>query len=371
MTNWSSGADERRFSVRKSNRIAIINIKDLIKNSSPRDPSSENSHQWLDAGVWRDRIAYMMDHDVIYPVILHISQTRDGRHLLYDVSVINNEGSTVATDEWLEAHGVEPGTSYVDYLLSFNENRLAYDRRFHLEQLEMARAKELEKARNTDVGSAGLAASHINNRASRNKVTQPEAKVNPKSLTPGEEGVVVNESGDPEIAAEQVEQADRDLEAVQLSDRRNDLEKKRLRKYNKRSRYSETETLFMSWQNGSAKAGEIKRFVRFGKIRYYEKTEDGCVELSKTQYDERNGLDGENTYRRAKRRIGDALDNDERSKGGVLDDSVRNRDSGRASAIPGQTIGEKLRDDTARGISSSLRNGDRSRKGYDLGRMVQ
>ena len=79
----------------------------------------------------------------------------------------------VATDEWLEEHGVEPGTSYKDYLLSFPENRLAYDRKYHLEQLERARAKELEKARIIDSESAGVAASYDNNRASGDKVTQP------------------------------------------------------------------------------------------------------------------------------------------------------------------------------------------------------
>ena len=78
--------------------IAIINIRDLLKNSEPLTPSNENSHQWLDDGGWRDRISYMMDNDVVYPVILHIPKTRDGRYLLYDVSVIKDEGSTVDID---------------------------------------------------------------------------------------------------------------------------------------------------------------------------------------------------------------------------------------------------------------------------------
>ena len=41
--------------------------------------------------------------------------------------------------------------------------------------------------------------------------------------------------------------------------------------YNKRSKYSETESLFLQWESGSAPVGEAKRFVRSGKIRYYEK----------------------------------------------------------------------------------------------------
>lgn len=81
----------------------------------------------------------------------------------------------VATDEWLEEHGADPGMSYKDFLLSFPENSIVYDRSIHFEQLE--------KARNIDSGSAGLAASHINNRASRNKVAQPKTVVNPNSTT--------------------------------------------------------------------------------------------------------------------------------------------------------------------------------------------
>lgn len=65
-------------------------------------------------------------------------------------------------------------------------NSLAYDRRFHLVQLEKARAEELDKARNTDVGSAGLSASHINNRASFYRVAKPDPIVNLKILAVAE-----------------------------------------------------------------------------------------------------------------------------------------------------------------------------------------
>jgi hypothetical protein len=77
--------------------------------------------------------------------------------------------SFVATEEWLVAHGMEPGDSYVDYLLSFPENRAVYRRETNLEQLEKARAIE--------VGSAGLAASHINSRAFEDIVAQGKPKV--------------------------------------------------------------------------------------------------------------------------------------------------------------------------------------------------
>ena len=79
----------------------------------------------------------------------------------------------VITDDWLEARGVEPGTLYKDYLLSFDGKEIAYDRQFHFEQLE--------KARSVDSGSAGVAASHINNRASKNSIRNNEGIVNPES----------------------------------------------------------------------------------------------------------------------------------------------------------------------------------------------
>lgn len=71
----------------------------------------------------------------------------------------------VATDEWLESHGVESAISYKDYLLSFPENSIAYDRSIHVEQME--------KARVIDSESAGVAASYDNNRASEDKLTHP------------------------------------------------------------------------------------------------------------------------------------------------------------------------------------------------------
>lgn len=130
------------------------------------------------------------------------------------------------------------------------------------------------------------------------------------------------------------------------------LEKRKPKKYNKRSRYSETETLFMSWENGSAPVGERKSFYRFGKIHFYEKTEIGCVELSRAQYSERNDLNVEKDYRRSASGIRKTADSDGGPKRGLLDDYDRNRDTGTAEAVSRQAIGEKLRDDAGRGVSS-------------------
>lgn len=138
------------------------------------------------------------------------------------------------------------------------------------------------------------------------------------------------------------------------------LENGKKRKYNKRSKYSETESLFLQWENGSAPVGEAKRFVRYGKIRYFEKTENGSVELSKSQYNERNGANAENTYRRAEREIGKANDHDGSAQRGMLGDSDGHRNAGGNAAVFGQTVSEELRHDTARGTSSSLGNDNRN-----------
>lgn len=53
----------------------------------------------------------------------------------------------------------------------------------------------------------------------------------------------------------------------------------------RKTRYNEAETKFMIWANAkSTPIGEIRQFKRYGQVRYYEKTEDGVVELSPQQF---------------------------------------------------------------------------------------
>ena len=65
---------------------------------------------------------------------------------------------------------------------------------------------------------------------------------------------------------------------------RKKVERDEQKRYNKRSRYSESETLFLQWANGPSPAGETKRFTRFGEHRFYEKSVSGCVEITASQY---------------------------------------------------------------------------------------
>ena len=142
-------------------------------------------------------------------------------------------------------------------------------------------------------------------------------------------------------------------DAVQYQQRkRNDDQPKK----RKKATYNESETLFMIWENGSAPVGEVRRFVRFGKIRYFEKTEDGSVEISKSQYNERNDRNAEKTYGRIQRQVNGAADSDESTKRNMSGSLDSNRNTGRITPVSGKTFGEELRNDSGRGLSGSGRD---------------
>ena len=134
------------------------------------------------------------------------------------------------------------------------------------------------------------------------------------------------------------------------------LDEDKPRKKRRRGRYNETETLFLIWSNGSGPVGEVKRFARFGKIHYYQKTETGCVELSRKQYNERSRYNAENIDRQAERGISEIANRNGGSERNAAGSINGNRNSGGASAVSRQAIGEKLRNDTGRSVSSSGRN---------------
>lgn len=134
------------------------------------------------------------------------------------------------------------------------------------------------------------------------------------------------------------------------------------KKHNKKSTYRETETLFMQWKNGSAPIGEVKRFSRFGKFRYYEKTKKGSIELSREQYNERRKFDAQNTYTRVQRQISEATDYNEGSERNMLGYSDGNRNAGGAGVLSRQTVWETLRHDA----TGSVRGGVRNSSGNDV-----
>lgn len=140
---------------------------------------------------------------------------------------------------------------------------------------------------------------------------------------------------------------------------RKKVERDEQKRYNKRSKYSEAETLFLQWANGSSPAGETKQFVRFGKHRFYEKSVNGCVEITASQYAERRGIDHANDYRRAYHRIDAAAHNDGFEEKRDFRDRGSHGNNGDAQKFSRQTVGEKLRHDAGGSLSSVDRDGGR------------
>ncbi len=140
------------------------------------------------------------------------------------------------------------------------------------------------------------------------------------------------------------------------------------KRYNKSGNWSETETLFMQWENGSAPVGEVKRFYRFKKAHYYEKTADGCVEITRAEYDERSDFDAENTHTRIQRQISGIADTNGDTEGNGVRHFDSNRNAAGAEILSRHTVGERLRNDTGGSVSSNGRNNNGVSDGVDLSR---
>ncbi len=143
--------------------------------------------------------------------------------------------------------------------------------------------------------------------------------------------------------------------------------KPRKKKYNKHSLYSEHETNYYIWAQ-SGEAGTVRKFTRSGKLHYYQKTEDGCVEISKAQYIERNEEYAENTYRRAERRLGTTADYDESSQKALFGGNLLGRNAEGNAAVFGQAVREKLPDvaeGSERGADGHARSAELTQTEYN------
>ena len=130
------------------------------------------------------------------------------------------------------------------------------------------------------------------------------------------------------------------------------------KKRKKQTTYDEYESNYMSWARGSAKVGTTKILPRYDyrakklKYHYYEKTADGCVELSYEQYCERENNDATETYRRSTSEISEAP-NIVRSSGATgRGNSDGDRYTTESGSVYRQTVGEELRSDTGRSVST-------------------
>lgn len=139
------------------------------------------------------------------------------------------------------------------------------------------------------------------------------------------------------------------------------------KKRKKQTTRDEYESNYMSWARGSAKVGTTKILPRYDyrakklKYHYYEKTADGCVELSYRQYNERIKDDVEESYKEAESIVRRNADRNESSERGMFGNNDSNGYRGEIDVVPGQTLGEELRSDTGRSVSTVDRSihGDR------------
>ena len=146
---------------------------------------------------------------------------------------------------------------------------------------------------------------------------------------------------------------------------RKPFDDERKKRYNKHSKRSETESLFLQWENGSASVGEAKQFVRFGKTHYYEKTAEGCIEITASQYAEKRGVHLGENYRRAYNKIDAAAYHDEARKARDIRNSGILRNNGGAEILSRHTLGEELRHDAGGSVSSVDRDSARVSDGVD------
>lgn len=161
------------------------------------------------------------------------------------------------------------------------------------------------------------------------------------------------------LAPKNEQQHGNDSEDVQYQSR-DYIDEDKPRKYNKHSRYNKTETLFNSWANSMAPVGETKRFFHFGEVHYYEKAENGCVELSRAQYEERVNYNAKDIDRRAEREVSEVVNTNGYTERNEIDGVDSNRDTRRASLVRKQALGEELRNDRAGSESGSWRDDRRT-----------
>lgn len=96
------------------------------------------------------------------------------------------------------------------------------------------------------------------------------------------------------------------LDEYKFSLKKKNLESKDKKKYNKSkkkyTRYSEYDTLLMQWiYSASALIGDMKAFTDSkGNVHFFEKTEDGCIEIARAEFNERKNSEYVEDIERAK-----------------------------------------------------------------------
>ena len=120
----------------------------------------------------------------------------------------------------------------------------------------------------------------------------------------------------------------------------------------------------MIFSNDSTPVGEVKKFFRYGKHRFYLKTESGVVEITARQYAERTDSNEAKNIRRAASEISEIIYAQQNATRTDIGNSFVDRYAGKTAELSGQNVGEELRSDARRNISNvrgSSNRGDVSR----------
>ena len=139
------------------------------------------------------------------------------------------------------------------------------------------------------------------------------------------------------------------------------IDKDKGKAHNKKRRiYNEQETLFMIWQeSASTPIGEKKAFERGNAVILYEKTEGGCVELSRRKI-KKEEQEYERTYRKTNESFNWYLEEVESDMGRSEENNNFHRFAGNTVRSGGQTERERLQSDTKRNNEHLLSSDNRT-----------
>ena len=131
-------------------KLVIISLPEVIKNSEYIAENAEHTHQWLDENGWEIRRCFVVkkNEDKIYPVILSIGRTRDGRNVLYSANIKKDEGVAIdkdATSEFAKKQtqqAVEIATPSNEKSLTHEEEKVNLSKRDYTSVYELMGEKE-------------------------------------------------------------------------------------------------------------------------------------------------------------------------------------------------------------------------------------
>lgn len=132
--------------------------------------------------------------------------------------------------------------------------------------------------------------------------------------------------------------------------------KNKIEKPNKNA-YNETETNFMIWSKSkSSEVGSCRVFKRFGKFRYYQKSEDGVIEVTRKEYDEERQKRWGSYYGEARDNVYRTSDQVRLESGGYRRDHGVSGHAGEDIEIARRDGGEQLQNELSGNIKRDRGN---------------